>query len=51
LRLRGGAFLIELEQALKHVFVGKVGGPAISRRDRFIEFAMRVLEPSGTLVV
>jgi hypothetical protein len=47
----GGAVEIEGEETRQRVFLGNVGRPAIGGGNRGVEVAMRVVEPSRTLVV
>ena len=42
--------LVELEQALQDLLVGKVGGPAVGGGDGGVEVAVGVVEPGGALV-
>ena len=48
---QGGPFKVEGQQARQRLFFRDVHWPAVSRGDRGVEFAMRIIEPSRPLVV
>ena len=43
------AFEVEGEQAFENLFVGEVGGPAVGSGDGLVEFAVREVEPGGSV--
>jgi hypothetical protein len=47
-RSRGGALVVEGEEAAKDLLSGEVGGPAVRAEDGFVEGAVGVFEP-GTV--